>query len=126
VSCALAAGCKKDPAEGQPTPAPPAAPAAPAPTPAPAPKPAPPDNAKPTVLGPSGLPTECDAYKAAIDKLASCPKLAPDAKDSLIQAYQAATGSWTKLPEDSRKNLASTCKAAVESVNAAAKTQCGW
>jgi hypothetical protein len=126
---ALSMACKKDkeaappmPTAEQGAPAPsPTPPAAPAPTQPPAPAPS-----TPTKLGPSGLPVECDDYKAAIDKLASCPKLAPDAKDSLVQAYQAASAGWTKLPEDSRKNLASTCKAAVDAVNAAAKTQCGW
>ena len=124
---ALSAGCKKD-KDTAPT-AQTAEPGAPPPSPAPAPKPAPavpPQPTTPTKLGPNGLPVECDAYKTAIDKLASCPKLAPDAKDSLVQAYNAASASWAKLPEDSRKNLVATCKAAVESVNAAAKTQCGW
>jgi len=125
AAIALAGACgkdKSDSATGAAAPAPPAA--APAPPPGPPVPPAPPPA--PVQLGANGLPVECDAYKAAIDKLASCPKLAPDAKDSLVQAYQAASASWERLPAESRKNLAATCKAAIESVNAAAKTQCGW
>jgi hypothetical protein len=130
ATLALSTSCKKDAAQEPPAPAP-----APAPAPTAADRPAPPPAqppalpstpSTPTKLGPSGLPVECDDYKAAIDKLATCNKLAPDAKDSLIQAYQAASTGWTKLPEDARRTLATTCKAAVESVNAAAKTQCGW
>ncbi|HEY1559020.1 MAG TPA: hypothetical protein VGF94_29565 [Kofleriaceae bacterium] len=100
---------------------------APAPAPAPPGPPVPPQPApQPAPLGSNGLPVECDGYKAAIDKLSTCPKLAPDAKDSLAQAYQAASASWARLPVESRRNLVATCKAAIESVNAAAKTQCGW
>lgn len=135
---ALATGCKKDkglspaPPAGSAEPgsaaSPPAspgsgpmAPATPPPTPAPAPTAG--DHAATT---PSGLPKECDDYKAAIDKLTACPKLAPAAKDSLVQAYQAASASWARLPADSKKNLGATCKAGADSVLAAGKTQCGW
>ena len=125
AAIALAAACGKaksdDTATGSAAPAPPPTPAPPPGPPVP-PQPAP----APVQLGANGLPAECDDYKAAIDKLASCPKLAPDAKDSLVQAYQAASASWQRLPADSRKNLATTCKAAVDAVVAAAKTQCGW
>jgi hypothetical protein len=125
ATLALSTSCGKDAPQEAPPPAP-----APAPVERPAPPPAQPappaEPSKPTKLGASGLPVECDDYKAAIDKLTKCDKLAPEAKDSIVQAYQAASGGWAKLPEDSRRNLAATCKAAVESVNAAAKTQCGW
>jgi hypothetical protein len=130
ATVALAFACHKDSSPAASGSAEPKLPApagsATEPAPAPTPAPTPPPSDKPVKLGASGLPIECDDYKAAIDKLASCPKLAPDAKDSLVQAYSAASAGWAKLPEDSRKNLAATCKAAVESVNAAAKTQCGW
>ena len=137
---ALAVGCKKDkglpPASATgsgsaatdhagagpaPTAGSAAAPVSPPPTPTPTATPG--DHA---AASPGALPKECDDYKAAIQRLASCPKLAPDAKDSLVQAYEAASASWARLPEDSRKNLVGTCKAGVDSVTAAAKTQCGW
>jgi len=120
----LAGACGKDKSDGAGSAAPPPSSAKPTPPPGPPVPPAPPPA--PVQLGANGLPAECDDYKAAIDKLASCPKLAPDAKDSLVQAYEAASASWQRLPAESRKNLAVTCKAAVDSVVAAAKTQCGW
>ena len=124
---ALATACKKDAKSETAAPAPAEKPAAPgsdqagsaqAPTPTPAPTQA------PVKLGASGLPKECDDYKAEIEKLKSCAKISVDAKDSLVQAYDAASAGWAKLPEDSRKNLASTCQAAVDSVEAVLKTQC--
>jgi hypothetical protein len=124
---AFASACKKDTKPDTAAPATAEKPTAPgsdqagsAATPTPTPTPTPP----PVKLGASGLPKECDDYKAGIEKLKSCAKISVDAKDSLVQAYEAASAGWAKLPEDSRKNLASTCKAAVESVEAVMKTQC--
>ena len=122
LAIALGLGaCKQDktPAAAPPPSSKPSDPAVAPPAPAPAPATPP-----PAALGPNGLPKECDDYKQAIDELKKCPKLAPEAKDSIVQAYENASAGWQKLPESARRNLAATCKAAVDSVHEAGKTQC--
>jgi hypothetical protein len=73
-----------------------------------------------------GMPTECNDYKAAVDKVASCDKLDAAARDALKNAYTQLSAGFASLPAEAKANLAGTCKTALEKVNAAAKTICGW
>lgn len=72
------------------------------------------------------LPTECTAYKAAIDKLASCDKLPAASRDALKQAYDAASTQWANLPAEQKTTLATGCKAAVDAIEQTAAQTCGW
>jgi hypothetical protein len=74
----------------------------------------------------SGLPKECDDYKAAIDRLATCEALPKQARETLIKAYQDAAEGWKKLPDAARERTGVSCKAAADAVISTAKGQCGW
>jgi len=72
------------------------------------------------------LPAECNEYKAAIDKLATCDKMPQQARDALKQAYDQASTGWANLPADAKANLATACKAGTDAVTTSAKQVCGW
>jgi len=122
------AGCKKkDEAKGKDTTAEKAtegSAAAPAPATATAPAPAAGAPAAPAAAG--NLPAECNDYKAAIDKLASCDKMPQQARDALKQAYDQASTGWANLPAEAKANLATACKAGADAVTTSAKQVCGW
>ena len=77
-------------------------------------------------VGASGLPKECDDYKAQVEKLKTCDKLPPKAKDALIKAYNDASAGWANMPDGAKANLDKSCKAGTEAVVVAAKEACGW
>ncbi|HVK88769.1 MAG TPA: hypothetical protein VM513_31835 [Kofleriaceae bacterium] len=62
------------------------------------------------------LPAECLAYKAAIEKLASCDALPVQTRDALKQAYDAAAVKWATVPATGRNALANTCKAGADAL----------
>jgi hypothetical protein len=95
-----------------------------APAPATAPAAAPATGTAPAAAG--NLPAECNDYKAAIDKLASCDKMPQQARDALKQAYDQASTGWASLPAEAKANLATACKAGTDAVNTSAKQVCGW
>ena len=72
------------------------------------------------------LPKECQDYKAAIEKLASCDKLPQASRDALKQAYDQASAGWANLPAESKAGLATACKAGADAVMQSAKATCGW
>ena len=120
------AGCKKkDEAKGKDTTAEKATEgSAAAPATATAPAPAAGTPAAPAAAG--NLPAECNDYKAAIDKLASCDKMPQQARDALKQAYDQASTGWANLPAEAKANLATACKAGADAVTTSAKQVCGW
>jgi hypothetical protein len=83
------------------------------------------EGAAPTAAG-GDLPKECQDYKAAIEKLASCDKLPQATRDSLKQAYDTTSAGWANLPAEAKANLASSCKTAADAVMQSAKATCGW
>jgi hypothetical protein len=77
--------------------------------------------------GDSGdLPKECQDYKAAIDKLASCDKMPQASRDALKKAYDQASTAWAKVPASAKAQLATACKAGADAVTTSAKSVCGW
>lgn len=72
------------------------------------------------------LPKECQDYKADIEKLSTCNKLPQSTRDSLKQAYDTASSSWTNMAPEAKANLASACKAGAQAVEESAKSACGW
>ena len=83
-------------------------------------------SAAPAAGGGGDLPQECQDYKAAIDKLASCDKMPQQARDAMKQGFETASTAWEGLPADAKKSLATGCKAGVDAVNQSAKAVCGW
>ena len=81
-------------------------------------------EATPTAAG--ELPAECAAYKASIEKLASCDKLPQPTRDSLKGQFDLASGAWATVPADGKAAQAAACKTADDAVKQAAATTCGW
>jgi hypothetical protein len=79
-----------------------------------------------TPANPGGMPAECNDYKAAIDKLAQCDKLDAATRDALKQAYAQVSAGWPSVPAEAKPGVAATCKTALEAVDKAAKSTCGW
>jgi hypothetical protein len=73
-----------------------------------------------------GLPVECAEYKAQVEKLKTCEKLPPKAKDALIKAFNDASTGWKDMPAGAKAGLNTSCKAGTEAVAVAAKEACGW
>ena len=82
--------------------------------------------AAPAAAGGGDLPAECNDYKAAIEKLASCDKMPQQARDALKNAYDQASAGWANLPAEAKANLATACKAGADAVMQSAKQVCGW
>jgi hypothetical protein len=76
--------------------------------------------------GADGLPVECAEYKAQVEKLKTCEKLPPKAKDALIKAFNDASAGWKDMPAGAKAGLNTSCKAGTEAVAVAAKEACGW
>jgi hypothetical protein len=69
------------------------------------------------------LPKECQDYKAAVDTVMKCDKMAPTAA-SLKTSLDTMASSWTNLSAmtpEARKAIGEGCKAAADGVNNAAK-----
>jgi hypothetical protein len=79
-----------------------------------------------SAVGAGGLPKECDDYKAQVEKLKTCDKLPPKAKDALVKAFNDASAGWVNMPEGAKAGLGTSCKAGSEAIVAAAKEACGW
>ncbi len=74
----------------------------------------------------SGLPAECVAYKEQVEKLRTCDKLPPKAKDALVKAFDDAAAGWATMPEGAKAGLNESCKKGTAALVAAAKEACGW
>jgi hypothetical protein len=72
------------------------------------------------------LPAECNDYKAAVDKVATCDKLPAETRDQLKKAFDTTSATWASLAPEAKAGLAPSCKAALDAVTTAAKTTCGW
>lgn len=73
-----------------------------------------------------GLPVECDDYKDAVTRLATCDTLAKGARDMLVKGYDEAASRWSSIAEAQRATLATSCQGGTDAVVAVGKAQCGW
>ena len=92
---------------------------------------APPDMATGSATGSAatgsdGVPAECVAYGAQVEKLKTCEKLSPRVKEALVKAFNDAKASWAKMPEGAKTGLAESCKRGTEALIVAGKEACGW
>ena len=69
--------------------------------------------------GSTGIP-ECDDYKAAIDKLASCEAIPEATRKTMKDAFDQASGAWASLQAESKAAAATGCKAAADATKQAA------
>jgi hypothetical protein len=65
----------------------------------------------PTPGPPTGIP-ECEAYRAAVDKLMACDKVEKSARDATRAAFEKAAKQWAT--PDGKTGAAATCLAAIE------------
>lgn len=72
------------------------------------------------------LPAECEAYRAAVEKLASCPQMPQPSRDALRQSMESAMKMWAATPPSDRRGLIEGCKAAVDAINQSGSAICGW
>jgi hypothetical protein len=82
-----------------------------------------PEGDKPAMAG-GDLPAECNDYKAAIEKLASCDKLPQASKDALKTSYETMSAGWKDfgtMPAEAKKSIADGCKQAADAVNQTAQ-----
>ncbi len=75
--------------------------------------------AAPAAGGSTGIP-ECDDYKAAIDKLASCDAIPEATRKMMKDSFDQASGAWASLPAEGKAAAATGCKAGADAVKQAA------
>jgi hypothetical protein len=73
-----------------------------------------------------GLPKQCDDYRVAINKLATCEALPKQARETLVKGYSEAAVGWKALPEAAKEKVGVSCDAAAKAVISTAKGPCGW
>lgn len=86
-------------------------------------------GAAPAAAGGGDLPQECQDYKAAMEKLASCDKMPQASKDALKQGYDAMSQGWaniSSLPPEAKKAMADGCKQGTDALMQSGKALCGW
>lgn len=76
-------------------------------------------SAAPAAAG-GDLPAECNDYKAAIEKLATCDKLPQATRDALKQSYEQTSAAWANVPAEGKAALATACKSAADAVKQSA------
>jgi hypothetical protein len=74
----------------------------------------------------AGAPAECNAYKAAIDKLQACTGLDVTSRAKLRHAYNESATKWNAQNAPDKASLAQQCKDGLAAVEATAKTPCKW
>ena len=75
--------------------------------------------AAPAAGGSTGIP-ECDDYKAAIDKLASCDAIPEADAQAMKDAFDQTSPAWASAPGRGQGGRATGCKAAADAVKQAA------
>ena len=79
-------------------------------------------GAAPAAAGSTGIP-ECDAWKAAVDKLMSCDKMPQEARDATKKGFDSASQAWAQLaaaPADTKKQVGDSCKMGLDGLKQAA------
>ena len=74
----------------------------------------------------AGAPAECDAYKAAIDKLLACTALDVQTRAKLRHTYNESAAKWNALGSADKAGLVQQCKDGLAEVETAAKAPCKW
>ena len=76
--------------------------------------------------GGGDLPKECQDWKAAVDKLASCDKMPEASRKAMKDAFDQASTAWANVPAEGKAALATSCKAGADAIMSSAKATCGW
>lgn len=74
----------------------------------------------------AGAPAECEAYKAAIEKLATCTSLDVATRAKLRHAYNESAAKWNAAGSADKAGLAQQCKDGLTALEGEAKAPCKW
>src|SRR5262249_62323216 len=80
------------------------------------------DDSAAAPAGGGGMPQECEDYKAAMEKLASCDKIPKEAKDAMKQGFDQMSASWKDMgtmPKEAKDAAATACKGAADAAKQA-------
>lgn len=83
----------------------------------------------PVALAGKDLPSECGAYAAMIEKLASCEAMRPSAREALRRGYVAISRSWPQVATvsaEAKRAIADRCTQGLDATRQTASTICGW
>jgi hypothetical protein len=77
----------------------------------------------------SSLPYSCQQYSTLMAKVMTCDKLPQASRDALKQGLDAMKSGWTSyatMPEEAREAMSKACQQAVDAMNQAMASICGW
>ncbi len=77
----------------------------------------------------SDLPYSCQQYTTVVEKVMTCDKLPQASRDAMKQALDAMKSGWAgyaAMPEEAKDAMATGCQQAVDAMNQAMATICGW
>ena len=65
---------------------------------------------------------ECDAYRAAVMKIATCDKLPQQSRDALVRSFDEMQAQMASLPAADRAKSATSCAAGIDAIAQIAKS----
>jgi hypothetical protein len=73
----------------------------------------------------SSMPSECEDYRLAIERVATCDKLPAVWSDALKQAFETMSQNWGSMTDPMmRKTMGDACRAATDALNQAMSSLC--
>ncbi len=75
------------------------------------------------------LPVECERYRLAMAKIATCDKLPRASRDALQQGFEAMSHGWASVANqstDARRAMVAGCRQALDAIEQIGKPICGW
>lgn len=73
----------------------------------------------PNAVSSGGLPQECFAYRAIVEKLAICDQLPQATRDAMLDSLEQGWRAWLQLPDDAKRELREVCREAAQSFTGA-------
>ena len=81
------------------------------------------------VVTSSDLPDSCQQYTTVMEKVMTCDKLPQASRDAMKQALDAMKSGWAgyaTMPQAAKDAMSTGCQQAVEAMNQAMASICGW
>ena len=77
----------------------------------------------------SGIPYSCQQYTTLMEKVMTCDKLPQASRDAMKQALDAMKSGWAgyaNMPQEAKDAMSAGCQQAVDAMNQAMASICGW